>query len=257
MPSETNKQRFLKVLEELGGQAGNKRLRESLGWQENTYRNAHVELVDEGRIVPGRGRGGSVRIVHDRNTTHSTQEALTMAAGSTSSPADGNGERQAAASQNGKKPARPSKKQSKANGTRNHRGEAPHSTAGGDLNQIEQRLWSGADQLRANSNYASNEYFLPVMGLIFLRHAYNRFLRVKAEVEGSMPSRGGKTRELRKADFSGRGAIYLSPESQFDNLVDLPEDRDLGRAIVHAVETIEEDYETLRGVLPKQGVPAA
>ncbi|GEM_PF-5529137 len=33
------------------------------------------------------------------------------------------------------------------------------------LEAIEKRLWSAADTLRANSNYASNEYFLPVMGL--------------------------------------------------------------------------------------------
>ena len=41
------------------------------------------------------------------------------------------------------------------------------------IEAIEKRLWSAADTLRANSNYASNEYFLPVMGLIFLRHASN------------------------------------------------------------------------------------
>jgi len=50
--------------------------------------------------------------------------------------------------------------------------------------------------LRANSNYASNEYFLPVMGLIFLRHAYSRFLAVKSKIEASLPTRGGKTRPL-------------------------------------------------------------
>lgn len=36
---------------------------------------------------------------------------------------------------------------------------------------IEKRLWTAADTLRANSNYASNEYFLPLMGLVFLLHA--------------------------------------------------------------------------------------
>ena len=55
------------------------------------------------------------------------------------------------------------------------------------LGAIEKRLWSSADNLRANSNFASNEYFLPVMGLIFLRHAYSRFLKVKAEIEPSLP----------------------------------------------------------------------
>ena len=37
------------------------------------------------------------------------------------------------------------------------------------IEAIEKRLWSAADNLRANSNYASNEYFMPVMGLVFLR----------------------------------------------------------------------------------------
>jgi hypothetical protein len=67
---------------------------------------------------------------------------------------------------------------------------------------IEKRLWSAADNLRANSNYASNEYFLPVMGLIFLRHAYNRYLAVRDDIQDRLPKRGGKTRALTKEDFS-------------------------------------------------------
>lgn len=48
------------------------------------------------------------------------------------------------------------------------------------IEAIEKRLWSAADNLRANSNYASKEYFLPVVGLVFLRHAYSRYLMIKA-----------------------------------------------------------------------------
>ena len=62
------------------------------------------------------------------------------------------------------------------------------------IEAIEKRLWSAADNLRANSNYASNEYFMPVMGLVFLRHAYRRYLSVKEQIEPKLPSRGGKTR---------------------------------------------------------------
>lgn len=51
-----------------------------------------------------------------------------------------------------------------------------------NIEAIEKRLWSAADNLRANSNYASNEYFMPVMGLIFLRHAYSRYLTVKDDI---------------------------------------------------------------------------
>ncbi|MEO0474360.1 MAG: N-6 DNA methylase [Planctomycetota bacterium] len=120
-----------------------------------------------------------------------------------------------------------------------------------DIESIEKRLWGAADQLRANSNYASNEYFMPVMGLIFLRHAYSRYLAVKPEIEAGLPKRGGKTRALTKADFSQRSSIFLKPEAQFDYLVSLSDDQDRAGAIVEAMESIEADYETLRGVLPK------
>jgi type I restriction enzyme M protein len=119
------------------------------------------------------------------------------------------------------------------------------------LGEIEKRLWSGADTLRANSNFASNEYFLPVMGLIFLRHAYSRFLKVKGEIEAGLPTRGGKRRELTKEDFSRKGAIFLREKSQFDYLVERPDSEDRAKAIIDAMTLIEEDYESLRGTLPK------
>ena len=81
------------------------------------------------------------------------------------------------------------------------------------LEALENRLWSSADNLRANSNYASNEYFLPAMGLIFLRHAYSRYLAVKDAIEASLPQRGGKTRPLTKEDFSKKSALFLRPEA--------------------------------------------
>ncbi|MFA5266179.1 MAG: class I SAM-dependent DNA methyltransferase, partial [Opitutaceae bacterium] len=119
------------------------------------------------------------------------------------------------------------------------------------IEAIEKRLWKAADNLRANSNYASNEYFMPVMGLVFLRHAYSRFLSVKESVVSSLPKRGGKTRPLSKEDFSQKGAIFLQPKAQFDHLVSLPDSSDRAKAIIEAMESIEADYESLRGVLPK------
>ena len=119
------------------------------------------------------------------------------------------------------------------------------------IEAIERRLWSAADTLRANSNYASNEYFLPVMGLVFLRHAYSRYLAVKPGIEAGLPSRGGRTRPLTKEDFSQKNAIFLRPEAQFDYLVALPDGADRPSAIIGAMESIEKDYESLREMLPK------
>ena len=120
-----------------------------------------------------------------------------------------------------------------------------------NIEAIEKRLWNAADTLRANSNYASNEYFLPVMGLIFLRHAYSRYLTVKDGIEASLPTRGGKVRSLTKEDFSQKSSIFLQPKAQFEHLVSLTDRDDRARAIIDAMESIEADYESLRGVLPK------
>ena len=119
------------------------------------------------------------------------------------------------------------------------------------IEAIEKRLWGAADTLRANSNYASNEYFLPVMGLVFLRHAYSRFLAVKDKIEANLPTRDGKTRALSKEDFSQQSSIFLQPEAQFDHLVALPDSADRAKAIIKAMESIEADYDNLRGILPK------
>ncbi len=119
------------------------------------------------------------------------------------------------------------------------------------IEAIERRLWQAADNLRSNSGLSSNEYFLPVMGLVFLRHAYSRFLNVKTEIEASLPTRGGKARDLTKEDFSERSAIFLHPKAQFDHLVGLPDSQDRAKAIIAAMDSIESDYDSLKGVLPK------
>ncbi len=114
------------------------------------------------------------------------------------------------------------------------------------IEAIEKRLWTAADTMRANSNYASNEYFLPVMGLVFLRHAYSRYLAVKDSIEVGLPTRGGKTRALTKEDFSQKSAIFLQSKAQFDSLVALPNSEDRAKAISEAMESIEGDYDNLR-----------
>ena len=55
------------------------------------------------------------------------------------------------------------------------------------IEAIEKRLWSAADTLRANSNYASNEYFLPVMPQGQLRDVEGLVRRVnRAEIAANV-----------------------------------------------------------------------
>lgn len=121
-----------------------------------------------------------------------------------------------------------------------------------NLESIEKRLWEAADDMRANSKLTSTEYYMPVLGLIFLRHAYNRFIKVEAEIKKSLPSRGGVTRPITKEDFISKSALFLQEKARFDYLINLPEDRDRAQAITEAMEAIEADYGDLEGVLPKE-----
>ena len=123
---------------------------------------------------------------------------------------------------------------------------------GKQLRKLEAELWRAADQLRANSKLTASEYSMPVLGLIFLRHAYNRFPKAKEEVEKSLPYHPQRGRRpVTKQDFEEQNAMFLPDKAQFDYLVSLPESADIGEAIDNAMKLIEEEYENLNGVLPK------
>lgn len=115
------------------------------------------------------------------------------------------------------------------------------------LAEIEKRLWSAADELRANSKLKSSEYSVPVLGLIFLRHAEHRFALAETEIEGQTSRR----RTPGKTDYQARGVMYLPPTARFSYLLDLPEDADLGKAINTAMRDIESENPDLKDALPK------
>jgi type I restriction enzyme M protein len=49
-----------------------------------------------------------------------------------------------------------------------------------------------ADLLRADSKVTSQEYCMPVLGLIYLRYAYSRFKLVEGEILKNRPLRNGR-----------------------------------------------------------------
>ena len=54
------------------------------------------------------------------------------------------------------------------------------------IKQLEKELWDAADQLRANSKLTAAEYKDPVLGLILLRFAQNRYEEAKQQIEASI-----------------------------------------------------------------------
>ena len=119
------------------------------------------------------------------------------------------------------------------------------------LEKFETGLWKIADNLRANSNLASNEYFMPIMGLIFLRHATNRYYEAAAAIDADKKSGRMPDRPLVDADYTRRRALNLPEAARFDVILRTPKDGDLGGALTAAMEAIEAAFPPLAGQLPK------
>lgn len=134
-----------------------------------------------------------------------------------------------------------------------------------NIRKLESELWESADLLRAGSKLTSNQYCMPVLGLIFLRYAYSRFQLVEAEILKDRPMRGGRVLPVEASDFASRSALFLPREAQYAYLINLPENiaeanltnwngepmTSLGEVVNNAMELVEQQSEQLSGVLPK------
>ena len=134
-----------------------------------------------------------------------------------------------------------------------------------NIRKLEAELWESADLLRQGSKLTSNQYCMPVLGLIFLRYAFGRFKLVEAEIQKNRPVRNGRMLPVEPSDFAEKSALYLPPEARYDYLVNLPTDiasaqlknqsghvmTSLGEVVNNAMELVETQSEQLKGVLPK------
>ena len=91
-----------------------------------------------------------------------------------------------------------------------------------NIRKLESDLWESADLLRAGSKLISNQYCMPVLGLIFLRYAYSRFKLVEAEILKNRPVRNGRVLPVEASDFASKSALFLPREAQYEYLVNLP-----------------------------------
>ena len=133
------------------------------------------------------------------------------------------------------------------------------------IKKLEADLWESADLLRAGSKLTSNQYCMPVLGLLFLRYAYRRFKMVEEEILKTRPVRNGRKMPVQANDFTAKSALFLPEMAQYDWLVNLPENvaslgiknilgqamGSLGEVVNNAMELVEQQREQLAGVLPK------
>jgi type I restriction enzyme M protein len=121
------------------------------------------------------------------------------------------------------------------------------------IEKLEKDLWEAADNLRANSKLTSNDYFMPVLGVIFLRHAANRFEAAKQQIEEDQASGRMPKRKVLPADFVRRRALWLPEEARYGWIMEQAATRgsDLPALVTAAMNAIEAEFEPLQGVLPK------
>lgn len=120
-----------------------------------------------------------------------------------------------------------------------------------NIRKLESELWESADLLREGSKLSSQEYSMPVLGLIFLRYAYSRFKFVEGEIMKDRPVRNGRILPIEASDFKQKSAIFLPEKARYDYLLNLPNDTDCGKAVNEAMELIESESVQLKGILPK------
>ena len=133
-----------------------------------------------------------------------------------------------------------------------------------NIRKLESELWESADLLRAGSKLTSNQYCMPVLGLIFMRYAYSRFKLVEAEIMKDRPMRRGRALPVEASDFASKSALFLPREAQYEYLLNLPDDiagaelydaegnplKTLGEVVNNAMALVEAQSEQLTGVLP-------
>ncbi|WMX17128.1 class I SAM-dependent DNA methyltransferase [Aureispira sp. CCB-E] len=122
------------------------------------------------------------------------------------------------------------------------------------LKDLENKLWDSANALRAYGGIKASDYAVPVLGLIFLKYAENKYKqhewKIKADhgaVQGTRMERPIEEIALEVCGF------YMPDHARFDYLLSLPGDQSMAKALRAAMEGIEQYQDaSFQDVLPKE-----
>ena len=215
MVREALRSRFLETLREMGGRSGNQRLRDALGWQDDTYWSVQEALLEAGEIASGRGRGGSVLLP------------------------EADGEAVAA------KPA-PRETPSKASSP-THKREAARPQAGssnGASLGFEAKLFLAADKLRGNME--PSDYKHVALGLIFLKYISDAF-----EAKHTALAREEYADLEDPEEYRADNVFWVPKEARWASLQSNAKQPTIGKLVDDAMLAIEASNASLKGVLPK------
>ncbi len=113
---------------------------------------------------------------------------------------------------------------------------------------LEKQLWKAADKLRKNIDAA--EYKHVVLGLIFLKYISDSFEEHFARLQAGQGEDAGADPED-KDEYKAENVFFVPPEARWSFLLAKAKQPDIGKFIDSAMDAIEKENPSLKGVLPK------
>lgn len=122
------------------------------------------------------------------------------------------------------------------------------------LKKLEDNLWASANSLRAYGGLKAADYAVPVLGLIFLRFAENKYSQFEPKILKEFETDKGSRLERKIESIAiEKCGFYLPDYARYDYLLNLPGDQNMAKALRRAMEGIEEyQDEKFKNVLPKE-----
>lgn len=122
------------------------------------------------------------------------------------------------------------------------------------LKDLEDKLWDSANALRAYGGLKAADYAVPVLGLIFLKFADNKYRQNETQINKTFEAEKGTRveRSIDKIAIATCG-FYLPEEARFNYLLHLPGDKSMATALRKAMEGIEKYQDAkFQDVLPTE-----
>lgn len=221
--------RILQALPADGTTVGNLRLREWLGLSADAYASEVARLKAGGFVVPGRGRGGSLALSPTGKVLRDAMQSPPDLPDVPPAPPE-------APSITPEPPAR----------TRRATGAQPLG--------FEATLWKTADKLRGSMD--ASEYKHVVLGLVFLKYVDDAFAERRAQIGAELEAdgiTGSDAEELLESrdEYTAQGVFWVPPKARWEALQAAAKQPDIGKRLDQAMDAVEAENPTLRGVLPK------
>ena len=113
--------------------------------------------------------------------------------------------------------------------------------------ELEKTLWQAADKLRNNMDAA--EYKHVVLGLIFLKFISDAFDELYQQLDATKHETGADPED--KDEYTAERVFYVPPTARWKYLQGRAKLPTIGKDIDDAMDAIEKDNASLKGVLPK------